>query len=136
MKALLAHHGAQKRRVKKSVSEVESQHCQLKIVEKIDLSPEHKKWTDDDEALAAKMKSKAIDISGTDLGAERAVVWQEHKQEAKTCCEVHDKKAKKEMIAMLSTSTVLTGLSSAEAKHASLCDAIQVAEVISLIDNG
>ena len=104
VKALLCHHGVEKSTLtKKTVVQMRQQCHQLKV----DLMPkEHPTWTEDNEASLTSMRHKVIDLTDTStkLGAERKVVWQEHKQTVENCCKLHDDEAKSELIEMLSKS--------------------------------
>ena len=62
-----------------------------------------------------------IDLTDTStkLGAEREVVWQEHKQTVENCCKLCDNEAKSELIEMLSESMERDASSQPEAASSS-----------------
>ena len=57
VKALLCHHGVEKSALsKKTVVQMREQHCQLKVIQKVDPS-EQPKWKEEDEELLKSVKN-------------------------------------------------------------------------------
>ena len=104
VKAPLCHHGAEKSTLSKTtVAQMRQQRRQLEVMQKVNHPPEQHKWSKEDEASLTQTKSEVIDLTNasTKLGAERQIVWQEHKRTVENCCKLHDNKAKLELIKML-----------------------------------
>ena len=104
VKALLCHHRADESALtKKTLGQMRQECHQVKVIQKVDPPEEEHEWKEEDKALLTSVKNRVIDLTDTTtkLGAEREVMWQEHKQAVENCCKLCNDKAKLELIKML-----------------------------------